>query len=52
GKSADFFPIQVDFISETAYCDIKVSDVKSVDTRKSALYSSESQLIVDKYEYV
>ena len=24
GKSADFFPIQVDFISETAYCDIKV----------------------------
>ncbi|CAF1092009.1 unnamed protein product, partial [Rotaria sordida] len=23
GKSVDFFPIQVDFIAETSYCDIK-----------------------------
>ncbi|CAF0795485.1 unnamed protein product [Rotaria sordida] len=52
GKSADFFPIQVDFVAETGYCDIKVADVKSVDNRKSVTYSSESQLIVDKYEYV
>ncbi|CAF3071782.1 unnamed protein product [Rotaria sp. Silwood2] len=52
GKSADFFPIQIDFVAETSYCDIKIADVKSVDNRKSAAYSSESQLIVDKYEYV
>ncbi|CAF4149770.1 unnamed protein product [Rotaria sordida] len=52
GKSVDFFPIQVDFIAETSYCDIKIADVKSVDTRKSIVYSNESQLIVDKYEYV
>jgi hypothetical protein len=24
GKAADFFPIQVDFIAETPFCDIKV----------------------------
>lgn len=24
GKSADFFPIQVDFVAETPFCDIKV----------------------------
>jgi hypothetical protein len=24
GKSADFFPIQVDFVAETTFCDIKV----------------------------
>ncbi|CAF1300481.1 unnamed protein product [Rotaria sordida] len=52
GKSVDFFPIQVDFIAETSYCDIKIADVKSVDTCKSIVYSNESQLIVDKYEYV
>ncbi|CAF1293730.1 unnamed protein product [Rotaria sordida] len=52
GKSVDFFPIQVDFIAETSYCDIKIADVKSVDNRKSVMYSNESQLIIDKYEYV
>ncbi|CAF4105580.1 unnamed protein product, partial [Rotaria sordida] len=52
GKSVDFFPIQVDFIAETSYCNIKIADVKSVDNRKSVMYSNESQLIVDKYEYV
>ena len=25
GKSADFFPIQVDFVAETPFCDIKVT---------------------------
>ncbi len=24
GKAADFFPIQVDFVAETTFCDIKV----------------------------
>jgi len=52
GKSADFFPIQVDFIAETPFCDIKIADVKNVDNRKSALFSHETNLIVDKYEYV
>jgi len=52
GKSADFFPIQVDFIAETPFCDIKVADVKNVDNRKSVSFSQETNLIVDKYEYV
>lgn len=26
GKSADFFPIQVDFVAETPFCDIKVNE--------------------------
>ncbi|CAF1198342.1 unnamed protein product [Adineta steineri] len=52
GKPADFFPIQVDFVAETPFCDIKIADVKTVDTRKSAAYSHETNLIVDKYEYV
>jgi coatomer subunit delta len=25
GKAADFFPIRVDFVAETPFCDIKVS---------------------------
>jgi hypothetical protein len=25
GKAADFFPIQVDFVAETSFCDIKVN---------------------------
>jgi len=52
GKSADFFPIQVDFVAETPFCEIKILDVKSVDSRKSVAYSHETNLIVDKYEYV
>jgi hypothetical protein len=52
GKAADFFPIQVDFVAETPFCDIKITDVKSVDNRKSIPYSTEANLIVDKYEYV
>ncbi|UJR35926.1 hypothetical protein I4U23_028668 [Adineta vaga] len=52
GKAADFFPIQVDFVAETPYCDIRVADVKAVDSRKSVPYSHETNLIVDKYEYV
>ncbi len=31
GKSADFFPIQVDFVAETPFCDIKVKDRKYFD---------------------
>lgn len=27
GKSADFFPVQVDFNSETPFCDIKVTAI-------------------------
>lgn len=52
GKSADFFPIRVDFVSETPFCDMKILDVKSVDGRKSVPFSSETNLIVEKYEYV
>jgi hypothetical protein len=29
GKSADFFPIQVDFVAETPFCDIKVKQKKN-----------------------
>ncbi len=28
GKSNDFFPIQVDFVAETPFCDIKVKSKK------------------------
>jgi len=28
GKAADFFPIQVDFVAETPFCDIKVKENK------------------------
>lgn len=69
GKASDFFPIQVDFVSETPFCNIKVSPllffigidhrlssqiagVRSVVNRESVAYSSETNLIVDKYEYV
>jgi len=51
GKPKDFFPIQVDFIAETPFCDIKLADVKSVDKRESVPYTNETSLIVDKYEY-
>ena len=71
GKTTDFFPIQVDFVAETPFCDIKVgrqqiefefyhykfilfqiADVKTADKSKSVSYSHETNLIVDKYEYV
>jgi len=52
GKSADFFPIKVEFVSETSFFDIKIAGVRSVDTREPVPYSSETSLVVEKYEYV
>ncbi|CAF0832203.1 unnamed protein product [Adineta steineri] len=52
GKAGDFFPIQVDFNSETPFCDIKITGVRSVVNRAPVSYSNETNLIVDKYEYV
>ncbi|CAF0782961.1 unnamed protein product, partial [Didymodactylos carnosus] len=52
GKTADFFPVKVEFVSETPFFDIKIAGVKSVDTRESVPYSSETSLVVEKYEYV
>ncbi|CAF0862192.1 unnamed protein product [Adineta ricciae] len=52
GKASDFFPIQVDFVSETPFCNIKIAGVRSVVNRESVAYSSETNLLVDKYEYV
>lgn len=52
GKANDFFPVQVDFISETPFCDIRIAGVKSVDKREAVSYSNETNLIVEKYEYI
>ncbi|EDW75246.2 uncharacterized protein Dwil_GK20068 [Drosophila willistoni] len=48
----DFFPLQVSFVSKTTYAGINALDVVQVDGEASVKYSSESILIVEKYEIV
>ncbi|CAF0850687.1 unnamed protein product [Didymodactylos carnosus] len=52
GKTADFFPVKVEFVSETSFFNIKIADVKFVDSREFVPYSSETSLVAEKYEYV
>ena len=39
GKSADFFPIRVDFVAETPFCDIKVNRIESFSLISFRLFS-------------
>ncbi|XP_030380720.1 coatomer subunit delta [Scaptodrosophila lebanonensis] len=49
---ADFFPLQVSFVSKTPYAAIRALDVVQVDTDASVKFSSETILFVEKYEIV
>lgn len=48
----DFFPLQVAFASKTPYTTIRALDVVQVDGDTSVKYSSETSLLVEKYEIV
>lgn len=52
GKPNDFYPVSVNFVSKTLYCDMRVLDVVSVDDEAPVKHSLNTYLIVDKYEVV
>uniref|UniRef100_UPI00358FBCE2 coatomer subunit delta n=1 Tax=Myxine glutinosa TaxID=7769 RepID=UPI00358FBCE2 len=52
GCSTDFFPITVSFSSSQILCNIGVSSVGFVDSGAPVKFSSETSLLVDKYEIV
>ncbi|NP_001279441.1 coatomer subunit delta [Callorhinchus milii] len=50
GQPNDFFPINVSFVSKKNYCNIQVSGISHVEGNSPVRYSSETMLLVDKYE--
>jgi len=53
GHASDFFPVNVNFVSNKSYCDIQVSGVMQADNSSSAVKNSiETNFSVDKYEIV
>ncbi|EEC01081.1 coatomer delta subunit, putative [Ixodes scapularis] len=52
GKPNDFYPVTVNFVSKTLYCDMRVLDVVSVDDEAPVKHSLNTYLIVEKYEVV
>lgn len=52
GTASDFFPVNVQFTSETSYCDIKVSSVVNANTGEPVKHALDVNLATDKYEIV
>eukprot|EP00058_Branchiostoma_floridae_P025174 XP_002610664.1 hypothetical protein BRAFLDRAFT_260557 [Branchiostoma floridae] len=50
GHSDDFFPVSVSFVSTKSYCDVMVSGIRMVDGGQPVKYSSDTALLVEKYE--
>ncbi|XP_023648204.1 coatomer subunit delta [Paramormyrops kingsleyae] len=50
GRPSDFFPVTVSFVSKRTFCDIQVMKVSQVDGDSPVRFSSETALVVDKYE--
>lgn len=50
GKSNDFFPINVSFVSKRNFCDIQVAKVTHVEGNNQVKFSTETSFVVDKYE--
>ncbi|XP_054717160.1 coatomer subunit delta-like [Uloborus diversus] len=51
GKASDFFPISIEFESSQSYCNVKVTDVFTLD-EQPVNYSSETAFLTQKYEVV
>lgn len=52
GKPGDFFPVTVNFISNTPFCSVKVIDVMSLENDQTVKYSTDTVFLVEKYEVV
>lgn len=52
GKPNDFYPVTVNFIAKTLYCNIRVVDVVAVDDETPVKHSLSTYLLVDKYEII
>lgn len=52
GRPNDFYPVQVQFVAKTLYCDMRVMNVVSVDDETPVKYSLNTYLVVDKYEVI
>lgn len=52
GRPNDFYPVQVQFVSKTLYCDMRIVNVVSVDDETPVKHSLNTYLIVDKYEVI
>lgn len=52
GHPSDFFPVTVTFTSTSAYCDIEMLDVRTVDDEAPVKFSKAINFTVDKYEIV
>lgn len=52
GKPNDFYPVTVNFVARTLYCDIRVVDVVTLDDESPVKHSLSTYLLVDKYEVI
>lgn len=52
GHADNFFPVRVSFVSPTLFCNITPLEVLFVDDGNPAKFSSETALLVEKYEIV
>ncbi|XP_064471496.1 coatomer subunit delta-like [Ornithodoros turicata] len=52
GRPNDFYPVTVNFVSKTLYCDIKVLDVVGVDDELPVKHSLSTFFLVEKYEVI
>lgn len=52
GHPGDFFPVSVTFTSRKSYCDLKITEITSVDDEKPVKFSQEVGFSVEKYEIV
>lgn len=50
GQPSDFFPVHVCFVSKRNYCNIQVTKVSHVDNGNPMRFSTETALLIDKYE--
>lgn len=49
---ADFFPLEVSFVSKNSYAEIKINDVVMVDDEQPVKFSNETLLYTERYEIV
>lgn len=50
GQPSDFFPVHVSFFSKKNYCNIQVTKVSYIDNGSPVRFSTETALLIDKYE--
>lgn len=49
---ADFFPLEVSFVSKNPYADLKLNDVVMVEDEQPVKFSHETLLYTERYEIV